>query len=416
MKDALDALSTSDLQNYQAGNFDKVSTPGLKLIQGSLSTGESPSSTQSSDQYFTGTPWNLTPTPLGESMVQKNRESLLPIAGAMAGMALGPAEAVLPMAMGAGAGQAANQAIKAIPNQRFIPQGKPNFNLNPLAGPAPISGDVALTYAGGKVIPPLMEGAGNIAKSMNIPWANSAIGKVITDAGQQIVDKINMAKSSLQNSYKAALGPYNNSQIDSETFGKLLGMLPKEIRDDFASRFGSTIMDASGKPTTTVGNLQGMKDALNDVINSTNEAKKLATSEQVGRLTDYSKKLADAVKATKEAYLSQIPEASQNAVRALDNVFGDVVSKGNAILGKVSGKGGIINTNFLIKAFQNPDSAGFREALQDMGKYGIDLSKPIDTLQGYASRQGMKYAAKKIFLNPWTYFDSVFAYDALKHR
>ncbi len=83
----------------------------------------------------------LTPEKLME-----NRQSILPMAGAMIGGAT-PST----MALGAGAGESANQAIrKFLPNQKFIPGGEANFGLNPLTDP--IAQNAALTYAGGKAI------------------------------------------------------------------------------------------------------------------------------------------------------------------------------------------------------------------------------------------------------------------------
>ena len=210
--------------------------------------------------------------------------------------------------------------------------------------------------------------------------------QLVTNTGKSIINKIEAQVQPLRDLYSTLTKPYANQIVDSETFTKALSVVPKSLRNDFIDEYSNGILDAKGKPQTTVGNLQRMELELKDFINQPKYGDKL-------KAQDYN--TAEAAKALKEIRLSQLPADTKISIKALDTKFGKVIEKSDYLLPKLAKKGGVINTKYIYQMFNNPSEAGTRTFLRDLKEIGIDLTPEIKNIQGWVARQGLKKLGRR---------------------
>lgn len=234
------------------------------------------------------------------------------------------------------------------------------------------------TYLGGKAF----QGIGEMVGGNKI-----YNDKLVSDTAKSVISKIQGAVQPLRDLYSSVTKPFANQMVDADTFQKALSVVPKSIRQDFIDEYGSQIVDPSGRPQTTVGNLQKMELELKDFINQPKFGQKINAA-------DYN--VAESAKQLKQIRLSQLPQDAQNQIKALDSKFGPVIQASNDILPKLADKSGRVNTKFLFNTFKNPADAGMRDYLTNLKSLGIDLTPELSNIRGWVARQGAKRMMDKI--------------------
>ena len=212
--------------------------------------------------------------------------------------------------------------------------------------------------------------------------------KLISDTAKSVISKVQDKVQPLRDLYLTITNPHAERLIDSDTFQKALNSVPKSIRQDFIDEYATKMVDASGKPQTTVGNLHKMELELKDFINQPKFGQKINAAEY--NVAVSSKKL-------KNIRLSQLPEDAQKAIKTLDEKFAPVINASNELLPKLADKSGKVNTKFLYNTFNNASDAGTRQYLNDLKNIGINIEPEIKILKGWVSRQAMKKGANNLW-------------------
>ncbi len=211
--------------------------------------------------------------------------------------------------------------------------------------------------------------------------------KLVTDTTNKILNKVKGKIEPIRGLYKSTLEGFSKQVVDSDTFGKALSVVPESIRKDFVDAYGSRVVDSSGRPSTTLGNLQKMELELKDFIKQPKFADKISAA-------DYN--VAEAAKALKQIRMSQLPEETRNTIQILDSQFGDAIKISDEIIPKIVDKNGKVNTKFLFSAFKNPSDAGTRQYLKSLKNLGVDLSDELKVIDGWVKRQNFKESIKNI--------------------
>ena len=209
----------------------------------------------------------------------------------------------------------------------------------------------------------------------------------VSNTVKSAISKVESVIKPLREMYKQANEPFINHPVDSETFRRALNVVPKSIRGDFASEYGTQILDAAGKQGTTIGNLQKMELELKDFIQQPQFGQKISAA-------DFN--VAEATKKLKDLRLSQLPKEAQDKIRALDKKFGPAIQASNELLPKLADKNGVPNTKFLYTTFKDPSRAGMRDYMRNLKAVGIDLTPEIKNVRGWVTRQGHKEFGKRI--------------------
>lgn len=255
----------------------------------------------------------------------------------------------------------------------------------------------ALLTIGGDAL--MSQGAFNLVKS-GIQHAPETIAKIkrimpkayndalVSNTVNSVGDKVTAALKPVQAQYKTLTEPFLEKPVDGETFQKVLSNLPKEMRQDMIDKYGTSILDASGRPQTNLGKLQAMELGLKeDIMQPKYGASINASSFDTAKLA----------KVIKDVRLSQYPEATTKSILELDKKFGPLMNASKEILPKVSNQAGVANTKVVFDWFNNPANAGKRDYLMsDLQKLGIDLKPEVSIIKGWVARQGQKKLLKNI--------------------
>lgn len=233
----------------------------------------------------------------------------------------------------------------------------------------------------------LLKIAPEIGKKLKVPMPKAYNDALINNTGQSAVSKIQAAITPLKQQYKTITEPFLEKPVNSEDFQKALSVVPKEMQADLAEKYGNMILDDSGRPMTTVGNLQKMELGLKDDVQQPKYGQSINAA---------SYNYAEAAKKIKQVRMSQYPQSTQDSILELDKKFGPVINMTDYLLPKVSNKAGSINTKTLYQIFNNPSDAGTRQYLSDIKKLGVDLSPEIKTLKGWVGRQRAKSFIKSM--------------------
>jgi len=210
--------------------------------------------------------------------------------------------------------------------------------------------------------------------------------KVMAREGRNIVNVLTEKVNGIRESYKKVYEPFYSKIVDGKVFSQLKHFLPPKLQKEVERMFSSGIIqDVAGNKSTDIGKLISLRSWLDDMV-------KMSPGE-LSRLKINYKQLKDVSQMVKQVILQHLPKDKVDEIAKLDDIFSKVYTKANAWLKKLHDpKTDSIKTEFLAKIFKNPDSAGVRTALKELGNVGMDVNKSLKIFQGYATRQGIKKA------------------------
>ncbi len=238
------------------------------------------------------------------------------------------------------------------------------------------------------VLPGMEGAAGLAAKGMeSIPKIAPKIynDAFVTGRAESMINKVKTALSPINNAYDAINSEFTNTPVTADVFKKALNTLPEDLRADALKKYSNIVLDESGRPTTTIGNLNKMEFELQDLVKQTKPGESLSSS---------SWDSASAKKAIKDIRLSQLPEPTAEAIRHLDSKFGPIRNASNEMLPKLVDRNGKVSTEFLYNTFSNPSKAGMRDYMRNLKNVGIDINPEISDIRGWVTRQGQKKFVK----------------------